>query len=156
VLLSENVTFYARLGRSMVMQRREREGRLLSMDVMSAAIAHEINQPLTAIVANADVGLISLAKRPPNLDLIHDALTDIAAEGSRVHDAIEAVRAMFKNKKSPAQHSLRVGRCSMATSSFERQSRLFDRSWMKPKLWFCSISTQSFLSSSLIEDSCNK
>jgi signal transduction histidine kinase len=109
VLLSENVTFYARLGRSMVMQRREREGRLLSMDVMSAAIAHEINQPLTAIVANADVGLISLAKRPPNLDLIHDALTDIAAEGSRVHDAIQAVRAMFKNKKEPGATLLEGG-----------------------------------------------
>src|SRR6516165_2712732 len=50
VLLSETALLYARLARSVMAQRREREARLMTMDVLSASIAHEMNQPLASIV----------------------------------------------------------------------------------------------------------
>ena len=57
VLLAESTMLYARLALSVLAQRREREARLMTLDAMSAAIAHEINQPLGAIVMNAYTGL---------------------------------------------------------------------------------------------------
>ena len=50
ILLSESAVLHAQLAISVLAQRREREGRRLSMDAMSAAIAHEVKQPLSAIV----------------------------------------------------------------------------------------------------------
>src|SRR5262249_56064693 len=49
VLLSETALLYARLARSVMAQRREREARLVTMDVLSSYIAHALNQPLTTI-----------------------------------------------------------------------------------------------------------
>ena len=57
VLLSETTALYAHLARSVVRQRGEREARQIAMDAMAASIAHEINQPLAAMVANANAGL---------------------------------------------------------------------------------------------------
>jgi signal transduction histidine kinase len=97
VLLSESTMLYARLARSVIAQRHEREGRLMSMDVMSAAIAHEIKQPLGAMVANANAGLRWLSKTPPGLDQIRDAFNDIAAGGHRADEVIQSVRAIFSH-----------------------------------------------------------
>jgi signal transduction histidine kinase len=62
---------------------------------MSAAIAHEIKQPLGAIVANANAGLRWLARTPPNLDEALGTLKDIAIAGHRASDVVQSVRAMF-------------------------------------------------------------
>jgi signal transduction histidine kinase len=95
VLLSESTMLYAQLAISVLAQRREREGRLVSMGAMSAAIAHEVKQPLGAIVANANAGLRWLARTPPRVDRIRDTLNDIATEGHRASEVIQSVRAMF-------------------------------------------------------------
>ncbi len=57
VLLSESLTLHAQLAISVLAQRREREGRRLSMDAMSAAIAHEFRQPLNTIVTSAEAAV---------------------------------------------------------------------------------------------------
>jgi signal transduction histidine kinase len=102
VLLAESTMLYARLALSVLAQRREREGRRMSMDAMSAAIAHELKQPLGAIVTNANAGLRWLSRSPPALDQIHDTFKFIAADGTRASDVIQSVRAMF-GKSDPAQ-----------------------------------------------------
>jgi signal transduction histidine kinase len=51
VLLSETLILNERLASAFILQRRERENRLMSVDAATAAIAHEIKQPLTAISA---------------------------------------------------------------------------------------------------------
>ncbi|HEY1435980.1 MAG TPA: MASE4 domain-containing protein, partial [Casimicrobiaceae bacterium] len=56
VLLWETMTLYARLALSVFAQRREREARLMTGDVVAASIAHEVKQPLTAMVTSADAG----------------------------------------------------------------------------------------------------
>jgi C4-dicarboxylate-specific signal transduction histidine kinase len=66
-----------------------------TLAAMSAAIAHEIKQPLGAIVANANAGLRWLTRTPPSLDEARDTFKDIAIAGHRASDVIQSVRAMF-------------------------------------------------------------
>jgi len=66
-----------------------------TLAAMSAAIAHEIRQPLGAIVTNANAGLRWLGRSTPDLDEVHDTLTHIVADGHRASEVIQSVRAMF-------------------------------------------------------------
>src|SRR5262249_37862958 len=68
VLLHEITTLYAQLLRAVLAQRREREARLMTGDVVSASIAHEVKQPLTSIIASANAALNWLNRVEPNLD----------------------------------------------------------------------------------------
>ncbi len=62
---------------------------------MAASIAHEIKQPLGAIVANAHAGLRWLARSPPVIDEAIETFRDIAADGHRASEVIQSVRDMF-------------------------------------------------------------
>ena len=73
-----------------------RVARLTTMGEMAASIAHEINQPLAAVVNNANAGLRWLNGRPPNTDEVRAALTRIANDGERGGGIIESIRAMLK------------------------------------------------------------
>ena len=95
-LLSESTMMYARLALSVTAQRREREGRLMTMDAVAASIAHEINQPLGAIVINSSASLRWLEREPPDLDEARAALKQITSDGHRASKAIESIRAIFK------------------------------------------------------------
>jgi signal transduction histidine kinase len=94
VLLYEITTLYARLLRAVFAQRREREARLMTGDAVSASIAHEIKQPLTGIVTNADAGLRWLERSMP--DQAKAALEQIVADGHRAGAIIDGVRAIFR------------------------------------------------------------
>src|SRR5262249_26164664 len=65
---------------------------------MSASIAHEINQPLGAIVLYAVAGLRWLAKDTPNVEEAAQALQNIVGSGNRASQVVQTVRAMFKNE----------------------------------------------------------
>jgi hypothetical protein len=67
-LLHEIATLYARLVGAVMDQRREREARLLTGDAVAATIAHEVRQPLTAMITCADAGLRLLDRALPNVD----------------------------------------------------------------------------------------
>ncbi|MCH8154561.1 MAG: PAS domain S-box protein, partial [Proteobacteria bacterium] len=58
--------------------------RVASLGELAGSIAHEINQPLTAIVTNAQASRRFLAKDSPNLDELSDALTEIAESDPQV------------------------------------------------------------------------
>jgi signal transduction histidine kinase len=96
VLLSETTTLYSKLARSIKMQRHEREGRHLSMDATAASIAHEVKQPLAAIVANSDAAIRWLSKTPPDLDEALEGLRSVVRDGNRASEIISGIRAMFK------------------------------------------------------------
>jgi signal transduction histidine kinase len=94
VLLYEITILYAQLLRAVSAQRRERAARLMTGDAVSASIAHEIKQPLSGIITNADAGLRWLERSMP--DQVKTALEQIVADGHRAGAIIDGVRAIFK------------------------------------------------------------
>jgi signal transduction histidine kinase len=96
VLLYEITTLYARLLRAVLAQRREREARLMTGDAVSASIAHEVRQPLSGIITNADAGLRWLDRATPDLDEVKAALKRIVSDGQRAGAMIGNIRAIFK------------------------------------------------------------
>ena len=62
----------------------------------SASIAHEINQPLTAITLNGETAWISLAGKAPNLKEVAELVRSIVSDCLRVSQVVASVRAMFK------------------------------------------------------------
>ena len=98
VLLAESTMIYARLALSMLAQHREREGGLMTLDALSAAIAHEMKQPLAAIVTNANAGLRWLNRVSPDLNEARATFARIGADGLRASEVVESVRAVFSRK----------------------------------------------------------
>ena len=96
VLLSDITTLHANLARSVMTQRRDRQARQIAMDAMAASIAHEINQPLAAMVTNANAALRWLTKAIPDLDKTRASLNYIVDDGHRVKEVITGIRSMFQ------------------------------------------------------------
>jgi signal transduction histidine kinase len=97
VLLHEIQKLYGRLLSAVFALRREREARLMTGDAAAASIAHEVRQPLTAMVTTADAGLRFLDRARPNLDKAREAFRGIRADGHRAGAVIGAIRANFKS-----------------------------------------------------------
>jgi C4-dicarboxylate-specific signal transduction histidine kinase len=70
--------------------------RLTTMGELTASIAHEINQPLAAIVTQSDAALRWLNRDEPNLDEARDALSRIARDGVRAAEVIRGLRALAR------------------------------------------------------------
>jgi signal transduction histidine kinase len=96
VLLYEITTLYSRLLGALLAQRREREVRLMTGDAVAASIAHEIRQPLTAMVTTADAGLRFVDRSIPNLEKAKEAFRRIVADGHRAGAVVGNIRANFK------------------------------------------------------------
>ena len=71
--------------------------RLTAAGQMAASIAHEIKQPLAAIVAGASAGLRWLSRPKPDLVEVRAGLEAIVSDGNRASDVIDGIRAIFKN-----------------------------------------------------------
>ena len=63
---------------------------------LSGSIAHEVNQPLTAILSNAQAALYLLAQNSPDLVEVRDALQDIVHEDNRAGEVIHRLRTLLK------------------------------------------------------------
>ncbi|MGO9603354.1 MAG: sensor histidine kinase [Candidatus Binataceae bacterium] len=70
--------------------------RVATMGEVTAALAHELNQPLGAILNNARAAKRMLASKPPDLTEIESALEDIIRDDARAVETIRDVRAMFR------------------------------------------------------------
>ena len=72
---------------------------------LSAAIAHEVKQPITGMVAMANAAIRWLSRENPDIDRARNALDQVVAAGHRANDVITNVRAMFgkdTQKRTPA------------------------------------------------------
>jgi signal transduction histidine kinase len=67
------------------------------MGAMAASIAHEINQPLSAIIGSAQAGLRWIGQSLPNIDEAAESLKQIRRDGKRATDVVDGIRAMFKS-----------------------------------------------------------
>ena len=74
----------------------------LSMGELTASIAHEINQPLTAVVTHGHACIEWLSATPPNLEKTRQTVERIIQDGTRAGAVIKRVRALFK-KEAPTK-----------------------------------------------------
>jgi signal transduction histidine kinase len=70
--------------------------RVAVLGELSGAIAHEINQPLTAILSNAQAALELLEEKSPKLAEIREAISDIVDEDNRAGEVIERLRTLLR------------------------------------------------------------
>jgi signal transduction histidine kinase len=74
--------------------------RITTMDGLASSIAHEINQPLTAILANAQAAQNFLAGDSADLSEVREILQDIVSDNRRASDVISRLRAMVKKEET--------------------------------------------------------
>jgi PAS domain S-box-containing protein len=74
--------------------------RLTTLGEMGASIAHEVNQPLAGIVANAEACLLWLDRKTPNLDEARHSVELIIKDGNRAGEVIRSIRALSKKAAS--------------------------------------------------------
>ena len=77
--------------------------RAMTASAMSASIAHELNQPLSAILNNAETAEILLASKSPDWDLLKEILADIRRDDHRAIDIIKHLRTMLKQGELTVQ-----------------------------------------------------
>jgi len=70
--------------------------RVTTLGELAVSIAHEINQPLTAVVSNADASLRWLRQSPPNVDEARRALEDIVKQALRASEVIIRIRTLMR------------------------------------------------------------
>ena len=72
--------------------------RVTSLGALTASIAHEVNQPLAGIIANASTCLLMLGADPPNIDGARETARRTIRDGNRAADVITRLRALFSNR----------------------------------------------------------
>ena len=91
--------------RKMLLELREtrdklsRASRVATVAELSASIAHEINQPLAAIVSNGEAAQAWLAQRPPDLGRANASLERIVRDGHAAADVVGRIRGLFKHAR---------------------------------------------------------
>lgn len=70
--------------------------RIVTLGELTASIAHEINQPLAAVVTNGDAGLRWLSREPPNIDAVRLSVEKMIANGRRASDVVARLRALAR------------------------------------------------------------
>jgi signal transduction histidine kinase len=73
--------------------------RVTSLGVLTASIAHEVNQPLSGIITNASTCLRMLDADPPNVDGARETARRTIRDGNRASDVITRLRALFRKEE---------------------------------------------------------
>jgi signal transduction histidine kinase len=81
--------------------------RMMSMDELTASIAHEVNQPLTAVITSARACERWLSGEPPNVETARSSLERIVRDGDRASQIISRIRSLFK-RNPPQKEALDV------------------------------------------------
>lgn len=102
---SQDVTARKDAEREAARQRDEiaHLARVAMLGELSGSLAHELNQPLSAILSNAQAAQRFLARDPPELDKVQEILRDIVKSDKRAGQVITRLRSLFK--KEQAQYS---------------------------------------------------
>jgi signal transduction histidine kinase len=98
VLLAESTALYARLAHAFVLLRRERADRLAGVEAATAAMAHELRQPLTAIAIRGAEGINWLKRTPPDLNSARECFDWIIDASHRSDKIIAAIRGLFRKR----------------------------------------------------------
>ncbi|MGA8859375.1 MAG: PAS domain S-box protein [Candidatus Sulfotelmatobacter sp.] len=74
--------------------------RVMSLGMLTASIAHEINQPLSGIVTNASTCMRMLAADPPNVEGARETARRTIRDGNRASEVVTRLRALFGKKET--------------------------------------------------------
>jgi PAS domain S-box-containing protein len=77
--------------------------RVTSLGVLTASIAHELNQPLSGIITNANTCQRMLAADPPDVDGARETARRTIRDGNRASEMIARLRSLFVNKESTTE-----------------------------------------------------
>jgi C4-dicarboxylate-specific signal transduction histidine kinase len=94
-LLAEAMVLYARLANAIMRLRREQDTKIMNAQAITAAIAHEIRQPLTRITASGAAAQRFLKMAPPQLDKARAALDGVVNAGHSTSGVIDGFRSLF-------------------------------------------------------------
>jgi PAS domain S-box-containing protein len=107
--------------------------RVSTLGELTASIAHEVNQPLAAVVTNANACLRWLAHQPANLVEARQAISRIIKEGNRASEVIGRIRALVR-KTPPLKHRLDINEILLEVIALSRSEVLRNRASLKPQL----------------------
>jgi NO-binding membrane sensor protein with MHYT domain len=93
--------------------------RVTTMGELASSITHEVNQPLTAMITNADVGLRWLDRQPPDVEEARQALDCIIQDGKRGREVIGQIRALIK-KELPRKNDVEINKVILEVISLTR------------------------------------
>jgi two-component system sensor kinase FixL len=77
--------------------------RVAMLGELSGSLAHELNQPLAAILSNAQAAQRYLAQSPPRVDQLGDILSDIVKSDHRARSVIQRLRSMLRKEQAQYQ-----------------------------------------------------
>jgi signal transduction histidine kinase len=103
VLLAETTKLYARLARSNQQLERERDNKLINAEAIAASIAHEVKQPLAAIVTSGHAALRFLEKVPLDLQMLRGILNTMTNESFRASEVFDSIRGLFTKANQQRQ-----------------------------------------------------
>jgi signal transduction histidine kinase len=101
VLLYESTILNARFAVVAGEREREENRRRLSMQVLAGSIAHELKQPLHAILVNSDAGRLLLKQAQPDLKEVCAALDDITVDARRASETLTSIGAALSGAPQP-------------------------------------------------------
>jgi len=100
--------------------------RIATMGQLSASIAHEVNQPVAAVLINAGAALRWLSTQTPDLKEAREALGRIAKDAKRAGEIIDRIRALIK-KAAPQKDRVDVNETVLEVVALARSELLRDR-----------------------------
>jgi PAS domain S-box-containing protein len=107
--------------------------RVTSLGVLTASIAHEVNQPLSGIVTNASTCLRMLAADPPNVDGARETARRTIRDGHRASEVITRLRALY-GKKEPTTESVDLNEATREVIALSLSELQRNRVVLRPEL----------------------
>ena len=115
--------------------------RVSTVGELTTSVAHELNQPLGAILSNADAAEMFLAADPPALDEVRDILADIRKDDQRASEVIRRMRSLLRKRELTPQ-SIEINevveevlRLLSIDASARKVAMKFERTTSLPRVW---------------------
>jgi len=102
-LLAETIRQDMRLARVNLALQLERSRKMTTLDAALGAMAHEVKQPLTSIVSNAEAVQLMLDHAAPDLDEIRGIVGEIIDGSYRTDEIVKNIRGLFRNSRENIQ-----------------------------------------------------
>jgi PAS domain S-box-containing protein len=145
LVLTEIVDITERKRMELELQRNREElahvTRVSTVGELTTSVAHELNQPLGAILSNAEAAEMFLMAEPPALDEVRDILADIRKDDQRASEVIRRMRSLLR-KQELAPKSLEINeaveevlRLLSIDASARKVAINFERTTGLPRIW---------------------